>query len=132
MFPVKTNNVGWTSWAVYVRIPLFIFTTNSAAAGPSLTFTDNEKAAFDSVFLKYDPSHSGFVTGDAARNLFMLSGLQPVLLGQIWQLADPLNHGYLDKQGFYLALRVIGHVQSGRQLTQALTETGMFIPVPPK
>jgi epidermal growth factor receptor substrate 15 len=50
----------------------------------------------------------------------MKSGLSPFVLSEIWQLADPKNQGFLDQQGFSVALRIIGHVQNGQTLAPNL------------
>ncbi|KAM7388814.1 hypothetical protein PAMP_024961 [Pampus punctatissimus] len=36
---------------------------------------------------------------------------------QIWDLADPDGKGYLDKQGFYVALRLVACAQSGQEVS---------------
>ena len=35
-------------------------------------------------------------------------------LGQIWQIADTENRGFLTPSGFGVVLRLIGHAQAGR------------------
>lgn len=55
----------------------------------------------------------------------MKSGLSPVVLGEIWQMADPENNGFLDQKGFSIALRIIGHVQNGQRLALNLGEIRM-------
>lgn len=37
------------------------------------------------------------------------------MLGQIWQIADKENRGFLTPAGFGVALRLIGHAQAGRE-----------------
>uniref|UniRef100_A0A3B5PZM7 Epidermal growth factor receptor pathway substrate 15 like 1 n=1 Tax=Xiphophorus maculatus TaxID=8083 RepID=A0A3B5PZM7_XIPMA len=45
------------------------------------------------------------------------SGLPDSTLGKIWDLADPEGKGYLDKQGFYVALRLVACAQSGQEVS---------------
>lgn len=87
-----------------------------------------ETQVFEPYFKQADPSGSGYVSGELASTFFIQSGLQPLVLGQIWQLVDPNNKGYLDKQGFFLALRIIGHVQAGAALSPALADTPGSLP----
>ncbi|CAG13503.1 unnamed protein product, partial [Tetraodon nigroviridis] len=48
---------------------------------------------------------------------------------QIWDLADPEGKGYLDKQGFFVALRLVAGAQSGQDVS--LSSLGLTAP-PPK
>ncbi|XP_020939245.1 epidermal growth factor receptor substrate 15-like 1 isoform X2 [Sus scrofa] len=48
---------------------------------------------------------------------------------QIWDLADPEGKGFLDKQGFYVALRLVACAQSGHEVT--LSNLNLNMP-PPK
>ncbi|XP_051233438.1 epidermal growth factor receptor substrate 15-like 1 [Dicentrarchus labrax] len=50
-------------------------------------------------------------------------------LTQIWDLADPEGKGYLDKQGFYVALRLVACAQSGQEVS--LSSLNLTVP-PPK
>ncbi len=56
----------------------------------------------------------------------MKSGLSPFVLSEIWQIADPKNQGFLDQQGFSVALRLIGHVQNGQALAPNLGDIRML------
>lgn len=97
-------------------------------AAPSIQLTPAEKTLFGKLFRQADPNFSQFVSGDAASQLFIKSGLPPVLLGQIWQMADPQNTGQLDQHGFSIALRIIGHVQSGQRLAAHLAKVAGPLP----
>uniref|UniRef100_A0A6I8PBG6 Epidermal growth factor receptor pathway substrate 15 like 1 n=1 Tax=Ornithorhynchus anatinus TaxID=9258 RepID=A0A6I8PBG6_ORNAN len=48
---------------------------------------------------------------------------------QIWDLADPEGKGYLDKQGFYVALRLVACAQNGHEVN--LSSLNLNMP-PPK
>uniref|UniRef100_A0A8C0F345 Epidermal growth factor receptor pathway substrate 15 like 1 n=1 Tax=Bubo bubo TaxID=30461 RepID=A0A8C0F345_BUBBB len=48
---------------------------------------------------------------------------------QIWDLADPEGKGYLDKQGFYVALRLVACAQNGHDVN--LSSLNLTVP-PPK
>uniref|UniRef100_A0A8D0CMN8 Epidermal growth factor receptor pathway substrate 15 like 1 n=1 Tax=Sander lucioperca TaxID=283035 RepID=A0A8D0CMN8_SANLU len=50
-------------------------------------------------------------------------------LFQVWDLADPDGKGYLDKQGFYVALRLVACAQSGQEVS--LSSLNLTVP-PPK
>lgn len=85
-------------------------------------FTAEEQRQYDSLFRELDKDGTGVVVGEDARATFEKSGLAPMILGEIWQLADPTNLGYLTQFGFNVALRLIGHVQSGAKPDRALID----------
>jgi epidermal growth factor receptor substrate 15 len=43
------------------------------------------------------------------------SGLPPQTLGEVWAIADPENNGFLTREGWYKAARVIGWLQKGNK-----------------
>ncbi|KAJ3599831.1 hypothetical protein NHX12_033785, partial [Muraenolepis orangiensis] len=49
-------------------------------------------------------------------------------LTQIWDLADPDGKGYLDKQGFFVALRLVASAQSGQEVS--LSSLNLNAPCP--
>lgn len=74
------------------------------------------------MFKSLDPEGSGVVTGEKARATFEKTGLPPNILGEIWQLADHNNVGFLTQFGFCYAMRLIGYTQAGHFPTAALAE----------
>ncbi|XP_037625192.1 epidermal growth factor receptor substrate 15-like 1 isoform X6 [Sebastes umbrosus] len=76
-----------------------------------------------------DPGNTGRVGPTEAALFLKKSGLPDVTLGKIWDLADPDGKGYLDKQGFYVALRLVACAQSGQEVS--LSSLNLTVP-PPK
>lgn len=70
-----------------------------------------------------DPDRLGLVTGEVAGLTFEKSGLDSQTLYQIWELADSQNNGFLRQLDFIRAMRLIGHVQSGKALSPTLADT---------
>ncbi|XP_054982639.1 epidermal growth factor receptor substrate 15-like 1 isoform X4 [Sorex araneus] len=81
------------------------------------------------VLLQVDPSSTGRVGASEAALFLKRSGLSDAVLGKIWDLADPDGHGFLDKQGFYVALRLVACAQSGHDVS--VSSLGLNVP-PPK
>lgn len=50
--------------------------------------------------------------GDTAVPFFNHSGLPLPILGEIWQISDPDNSGFLTPERFGAACRLIGHAQA--------------------
>ncbi|KAK9323877.1 hypothetical protein V1517DRAFT_319157 [Lipomyces orientalis] len=90
------------------------------APPPRLTLTPEERTIYGQLFKSLDSESLGVVTGEVARTLFERSGLSPLVLGRIWQIADDQNNGFLNQTGFAIALRLIGYVQSGQRLAPEL------------
>uniref|UniRef100_A0A452RX82 Epidermal growth factor receptor substrate 15-like 1 n=1 Tax=Ursus americanus TaxID=9643 RepID=A0A452RX82_URSAM len=76
-----------------------------------------------------DPAYTGRVGASEAALFLKKSGLSDIILGKIWDLADPEGKGFLDKQGFYVALRLVACAQSGHEVT--LSNLNLNMP-PPK
>ncbi|OCU00891.1 hypothetical protein XELAEV_18006667mg [Xenopus laevis] len=81
---------------------------------------------YETYYKQVDPSYTGRV-GPAEAALFLKkSALSDIILGKIWDLADPEGKGYLDKQGFYVALRLVACAQCGHEVSLA----SLHFPVP--
>lgn len=89
----------------------------------SINLTPEEKKLYGSLFKTADKESVGIVTGDDAKVLFQKSSLSPALLGEIWQLSDTENSGFLNQIGFSTALRLIGHAQNGARVSAQLRDT---------
>uniref|UniRef100_A0A8C7ZBG0 Epidermal growth factor receptor pathway substrate 15-like 1a n=1 Tax=Oryzias sinensis TaxID=183150 RepID=A0A8C7ZBG0_9TELE len=79
--------------------------------------------------LQVDPGNLGRVGPTEAALFLKKSGLADVTLGKIWDLADPDGKGYLDKQGFFVALRLVACAQNCHEVS--LSSLNISVP-PPK
>lgn len=84
--------------------------------------TPEEKKLYAQLFKLLDPDNTGIITGEKARLTFEKSGLPPPILGEIWQIADQNNLGFLSQFGFCLAMRLIGYTQAGQHPTASLAD----------
>ncbi|KAM6487716.1 endocytic protein [Trichoderma sp. SZMC 28011] len=95
----------------------------SAAADPSapnLNLSPEEKRIYGQLFRQADTDGVGVVTGEIAVKFFEKTRLDSRILGEIWQIADKENRGFLTPAGFGIVLRLIGHAQAGREPTPEL------------
>ncbi|EGV65272.1 hypothetical protein PSN45_002579 [Yamadazyma tenuis] len=114
---------------------------SSSLQAPTLKvgLTPEEKRLYSQLFKSLDPEGTGVITGEKARTTFEKSGLPPAILGEIWQLADRNNLGFLTQFGFCYAMRLIGYTQAGNSPTPTLADTpgplpkfaGLALPVAP-
>ncbi|KAG5980901.1 hypothetical protein E4U55_003522 [Claviceps digitariae] len=88
-----------------------------SAAPPNLNLNPEEKRVYGQLFRQADTEGVGVVTGDVAVKFFEKTRLDSRILGEIWQIADSENRGFLTPAGFGLVLRLIGHAQAGREPT---------------
>uniref|UniRef100_A0A673WGL1 Epidermal growth factor receptor pathway substrate 15 like 1 n=1 Tax=Salmo trutta TaxID=8032 RepID=A0A673WGL1_SALTR len=99
------------------------------AALTSLTQLSSGNPVYENFYRQVDPGNTGRVGPTEAALFLKKSGLPDVTLGKIWDLADPDGKGFLDKQGFYVALRLVACAQSEQDVS--LTSLNLTIP-PPK
>lgn len=116
------TKISYECFSEYVhlsRFPLFrqklTSNTNQSPDSPSFKvgLTAEEKKLYSQLFKSLDPENAGIITGERARTTFEKSGLPPSILGEIWQLADQSNLGFLTQFGFCYAMRLIGYTQAG-------------------
>uniref|UniRef100_A0A4W3JMM6 Epidermal growth factor receptor pathway substrate 15 like 1 n=1 Tax=Callorhinchus milii TaxID=7868 RepID=A0A4W3JMM6_CALMI len=84
---------------------------------------------YETYYRQVDPAHTGKVGPHEAALFLKKSGLSDVTLGKIWDLADPEGKGYLEKPGFYVALRLVACAQNGHDVS--LSSLNVTLP-PPK
>ncbi|XP_070765074.1 epidermal growth factor receptor substrate 15-like 1 [Enoplosus armatus] len=99
------------------------------AAHTSLTQLSSGNPVYENFYRQVDPGNTGRVGPTEAALFLKKSGLPDITLGKIWDLADPDGKGYLDKQGFYVALRLVACAQSGQEVS--LSSLNLTVP-PPK
>lgn len=56
---------------------------------------------------------TGMLLGQDALPFLTKSGLPQGQLGEVWALSDPDNNGFLTKESWYRAARIIGWIQKG-------------------
>lgn len=64
------------------------------------------KLKYDEKFYQLKPVN-GYITGEQAKNLFLMSGLPPQILAHIWALADRDADGKMDANEFAIAMHLI-------------------------
>ncbi|XP_069042249.1 epidermal growth factor receptor substrate 15-like 1 isoform X6 [Lepisosteus oculatus] len=99
------------------------------AALTSLTQLSSGNPVYENYYRQVDPGNTGRVGPTEAALFLKKSGLPDITLGKIWDLADPDGKGFLDKQGFYFALRLVACAQNGHDVT--LSSLNLTVP-PPK
>ena len=81
--------------------------------------TPAELTLVSQIFAHADPQKLGVITGDVAVRVFGGANLAPTTLGEIWNIADEENKGWLSKRGVAIAVRLIGWAQKGEKITPA-------------
>ncbi|XP_019904631.2 epidermal growth factor receptor substrate 15 isoform X3 [Esox lucius] len=84
---------------------------------------------YDKYYRQVDPSGSGRVSAADAALFLKRSGLADLVLGKIWDLADSERKGCLNKQQFFIALRLVACAQNGLEV--AIKNLHLAVP-PPK
>nr|XP_020468641.1 epidermal growth factor receptor substrate 15 isoform X2 [Monopterus albus] len=84
---------------------------------------------YDKYYRQVDPTGSGWVAAADAALFLKRSGLADLVLGKIWDLADSERKGSLNKQQFFIALRLVACAQNGVEV--AVKSLNVAVP-PPK
>uniref|UniRef100_A0A8D0C725 Epidermal growth factor receptor pathway substrate 15 like 1 n=1 Tax=Scleropages formosus TaxID=113540 RepID=A0A8D0C725_SCLFO len=85
-------------------------------------------AVYEKYYQQVDPLNTGSVGPEEAVDFLKKSGLPDSTLRQIWDLADPDGMGFLDEQGFFLALRLVAAAQSGHEVSLSSLEVPLAPP----
>ena len=86
-----------------------------------------EARLIDWVFTTGDPERTGKINPQTATRIFSASNLPPDALARIWEIASvDSKDGLLDRQGVGVALRLIGHAQTGSVVAEELVTTGKY------
>ncbi|XP_034087567.1 LOW QUALITY PROTEIN: epidermal growth factor receptor substrate 15-like 1 [Gymnodraco acuticeps] len=98
------------------------------AATLSLTQLSTGNPIYDKYYRQVDPTGSGRVAAADAALFLKRSGLADLVLGKIWDLADCERKGALNKQQFFIALRLVACAQNGLEV--ALKSLHLAVPPP--
>ncbi|XP_077379429.1 epidermal growth factor receptor substrate 15-like 1 isoform X3 [Festucalex cinctus] len=87
------------------------------AALMTLSQLSSGNPTYESYYRQLDPVNSGKISAGDAAQFLKKSGLSDITLGKIWDLADSERKGYLDKRGFFIAMRLVASAQSGHDVS---------------
>ncbi|XP_065118061.1 epidermal growth factor receptor substrate 15-like 1 isoform X2 [Paramisgurnus dabryanus] len=100
------------------------------AALTPLSQLSSGNPAYESYYRQVDPGNTGKVGAAEAAQFLKKTGLSDSTLGQIWDLSDPERKGYLDKRGFFNALRLVASAQGGSEVNLNSLNRNISPPVP--
>ncbi|XVE87553.1 hypothetical protein DITRI_Ditri18aG0126800 [Diplodiscus trichospermus] len=92
----------------------------------------NNTDLFDAYFRKADLDGDGQISGAEAVAFFQGSNLPKHVLAQVWMHADQKKLGYLGRQEFYNALKLVTVAQSKRELTPDMVKAALYGPASAK
>ncbi|XP_041064118.1 epidermal growth factor receptor substrate 15 isoform X2 [Carcharodon carcharias] len=72
---------------------------------------------YEKYYRQIDTVNGGRVGAAEAASFLKRSGLSDLVLGKIWDLADADGKGFLNKQEFFVALRLVGCAQNGLEVS---------------
>ncbi|KAF1893931.1 hypothetical protein Lal_00002482 [Lupinus albus] len=87
---------------------------------------------FDAYFRRADLDGDGRISGAEAVSFFQASNLPKHVLAQIWMHADQAKTGFLGRNEFYNALRLVTVAQSKRDLTPDIVKAALYGPAAAK
>ncbi|XP_029970087.1 epidermal growth factor receptor substrate 15-like 1 isoform X2 [Salarias fasciatus] len=87
------------------------------AALMTLSQLSSGNPVYENLYRQLDPGNTGKISAGDAAQFLKRSGLSDSTLGKIWDLADSERRGYLDKRGFFVALRLVASAQGGNDIS---------------
>lgn len=87
---------------------------------------------FEAHFKRADLDQDGRISGAEAVSFFQGSGLPQQVLAQIWMHADQNRAGFLGRQEFFNALKLVTVAQSKRELTPEIVRAALYGPASSK
>lgn len=87
---------------------------------------------FEVYFQRADVDRDGRISGNEAVTFLQASNLPRQVLAQIWTFADQNRLGFLGRQEFYNALKLVTVAQSKRDLTPDLVKAALYGPASSK
>lgn len=88
-----------------------------------------ERGFYSNLWSQVDPTERGKITGKEAVPFFQRSGLPKDILREIWLLSSPTNET-LDKDEFYVALRLIAYAQNKMDVSRESIISNLKAPLP--
>ncbi|EDW92599.2 epidermal growth factor receptor substrate 15-like 1 isoform X1 [Drosophila yakuba] len=85
---------------------------------------------YEAYYKLIDPKSTGAIEAMTAAKFLKKSGLSDVVLSRIWDLSDPNGKGFLDKPGFFVALKLVSLSQAGE--VASMVNIYLDIANPPK
>uniref|UniRef100_H0VE90 Epidermal growth factor receptor pathway substrate 15 n=1 Tax=Cavia porcellus TaxID=10141 RepID=H0VE90_CAVPO len=100
----------------------------AAAVQLSLTQLSSGNPVYEKYYRQVDTGNTGRVLASDAAAFLKKSGLPDLILGKIWDLADTDGKGILNKQEFFVALRLVACAQNGLEVS--LSSLNLTVPPP--
>ncbi|XP_058451145.1 epidermal growth factor receptor substrate 15-like 1 isoform X2 [Malaya genurostris] len=85
---------------------------------------------YEAYYKQLDPKETNEIGALDAAKFLKKSGLSDVVLSRIWDQSDPSGRGFLSKEGFFVALKLIGLAQEGSEFN--MKNIYNELPKPPK
>ncbi|KAM4728373.1 epidermal growth factor receptor substrate 15-like 1 isoform 3-T3 [Anableps anableps] len=94
----------------------------------TLSQLSNGNAVYENYYRQLDPGNTGKISAGDAAQFLKKSGLSDSTLGKIWDLADSDRKGYLDKRGFFIAMRLVASAQGGNDISLNNLNQNVVVP----
>ena len=80
--------------------------------------TPRERGSYNIFITQADPDGHNRVEGPQAVEFFKRSGLPTDVLRNIWNISTPEGESFLDRERFYVAMRLIALAQEGKSVSE--------------
>ncbi|GFR97773.1 epidermal growth factor receptor substrate 15-like 1 [Elysia marginata] len=111
-----------------MRIPPSSAIAKMAAFPPQAQIVGKHGGIYEAYYMQADPKGTGSIGALDAANFLKKSKLSDIVLSQVWDMSDPMGKGYLEKSGFFVALKLIALVQNQQDMNTS--KLGVDTPPP--
>ena len=94
--------------------------------------TPEERGTYSTYFSMANPENTQTISGANAASFMRKSGLDKQTLKKIWLIAAQTNNKYLEREEFYIAMRLIALAQNNVNFSRLNIENNSPIPPLPK
>jgi hypothetical protein len=95
-----------------------------------VNLTSSERGTYSNLFDINCPRGSTEIDGPDAAAFLARSGLPKTTLKSIWSIAAQSNPRALNKEDFYIALRLVALAQAGKEVSEKAIRTNVGAPIP--
>lgn len=100
----------------YAKMKIDFFNALKFKISSILQIAGKHLEIFEAYYKSLDPKSTNQIAALDAARFLKKSGLSDVILSRVWDLSDPMGRGYLDKTGFFVALKLISFSQAGEKI----------------
>ena len=95
-----------------------------------LKLSDQERGFYSNLFAQVNPEGKRELPSQTVVQFLMTSGLEVQKLKDVWTIAAKTSNDYLEREEFYVALRLVAYLQNNMPANENSILTNLVAPLP--